>query len=93
MLRALRQGHIPRHVAFIMDGNRRYARKHQREALFGHALGFESMKRALEWCLELGVECLTCYAFSLDNFRRPPAEVDGLMRLANDKFLDMLQEG
>lgn len=83
---AFRAGQVPRHVAFIMDGNRRYARHLGVDLRAGHVAGFEKLEEVLEWCLELGVEAVTVFAFSIDNFRRPAAEVDALMGLARAKF-------
>lgn len=57
-------GGAPKHVAFIMDGNRRYARMRALPVEEGHAVGFDSLLRCLEWCLELGVQTVTVYAFS-----------------------------
>eukprot|EP00056_Hartaetosiga_gracilis_P022510 m.31114 g.31114 ORF g.31114 m.31114 type:complete len:170 (+) comp9684_c0_seq4:47-556(+) len=88
----LRCGPIPRHVAFIMDGNRRYAKKMNVETVKGHAAGFETLKHTLEWCMDLGVEVVTVYAFSLENFKRSEKEVDGLMKLAEEKFYELLEE-
>lgn len=81
-----RAGEVPRHVAFIMDGNRRYARQLGVDLAAGHTAGFEKLEQVLEWCLELGVEAVTVFAFSIDNFRRPAAEVEALMNLAREKF-------
>jgi ditrans,polycis-polyprenyl diphosphate synthase len=88
-------GGIPKHVAFIMDGNRRFAReKGLGNVVEGHTLGFESLLNCLEWCLEAGVEVVTVYAFSQENFARPKSEVDSLMKLAQEKFGEFLsQEG
>lgn len=58
----------------------------------GHASGFDSLLHCLEWCLELGVETVTVYAFSRDNFARPKKEVDALMSLALEKFEEFLKE-
>eukprot|EP00055_Hartaetosiga_balthica_P013676 m.71171 g.71171 ORF g.71171 m.71171 type:complete len:294 (-) comp8338_c3_seq7:3540-4421(-) len=88
----LRSGAIPKHVAFIMDGNRRYARKINVETIKGHAAGFETLKQTLEWCMDLGVEVVTVYAFSLENFNRSEIEVNGLMALAEEKFYELLKE-
>lgn len=83
----LRQGRIPRHVAFIMDGNRRYAtRKGLPSKTQGHIHGFLKLEEILEWSLELGVQEVTIYAFSIENFRRSEEEVDMLMRLAMEKL-------
>ncbi len=72
---------VPRHVAVIMDGNGRWALARGKERLAGHRAGAKTLERVLEWCGEVGVEVLTVYAFSTENWRRPEAEVSGLMRL------------
>eukprot|EP00834_Sanchytrium_tribonematis_P000697 NODE_13_length_54415_cov_0.522424.p31 type:complete len:226 gc:universal NODE_13_length_54415_cov_0.522424:44367-45044(+) len=77
---------IPRHIAFIMDGNRRYARKQMMETSKGHLSGFNTLIKILEYCLKSGVKIVTVYAFSLDNFGRTPEEVQFLMNLALEKF-------
>ena len=80
--------YIPKHIAFIMDGNRRFAKMLGEKAIYGHSIGFESMMRVLDWCLKLGVKEVTVYAFSLDNFQRSQEEVQGLMDLALTRFED-----
>ena len=76
-----------------MDGNRRYARKmHYNKALQGHVLGFDKFMETLEWCLDLGIMELTVYVFSIENFKRPKEEVDGLMELAKQKVTKLLDE-
>lgn len=55
-------------------------------------MGFERMQKVLEWCLDLGVETLTVYAFSIDNFKRPQIEVDTLMGLVRTRFRQLLQD-
>ena len=91
--RILRTGHIPKHVAIIMDGNRRFARKmHYNKTFRGHVLGFDKFMETLEWCLDLGITELTVYAFSIENFKRPKEEVDGLMELAKQKVTKLLDE-
>lgn len=72
-------GPIPRHVAVIMDGNRRYGREHHGNAIAGHRKGGETLVKFLKWCLEANVEELTAYAFSTENWNRPQAEIDALM--------------
>ncbi|KAF2178321.1 dehydrodolichyl diphosphate synthase [Zopfia rhizophila CBS 207.26] len=91
LLGALRQGPIPQHVAFVMDGNRRFARGHRLETVEGHNLGFEALARILEVCYKTGVKVVTIYAFSIENFKRSKAEVDALMDMAKVK-LDQLSE-
>lgn len=70
-----------RHVALIMDGNGRWARARGLPRLAGHYRGVETVRALLKACPDLGVEYLTLYAFSTENWARPPAEVAGLMRL------------
>ncbi|KAK3304049.1 Decaprenyl diphosphate synthase-like protein [Chaetomium strumarium] len=93
LIGALSQGPIPGHVAFEMDGNRRYARSHKIETIEGHHLGFEALARVLEVCYKCGVKVVTVYAFSLENFHRPQYEVDGLMQLAKLKLEQIIQHG
>ncbi|MEO8615653.1 MAG: isoprenyl transferase [Luteolibacter sp.] len=78
---------IPRHIAIIMDGNGRWAKERGLPRLEGHRSGAESVREVMEACIELGVEYLTLYAFSSENWSRPEAEVTALMALL-DRFLD-----
>lgn len=92
-LKVIRSGKIPRHVAFIMDGNRRYANKVQlKTATEGHVHGFDKLAEALQWCLDFGIEEVTVYAFSIENFKRSQSEVDTLMQLAREKFAKFMEE-
>ena len=75
---------LPRHIAIIMDGNGRWAEERGEDRLFGHFNGVESVRNIVEGCAELGVEYLTLYAFSTENWDRPPDEVSGLMELLVD---------
>ncbi len=72
---------VPRHVAVIMDGNVRWAKQRGRPRLFGHRAGAESLRAVLRACRDHGVEYLTVYAFSTENWVRPKDEVGGLMSL------------
>ena len=72
---------VPRHIAIIMDGNNRWAKKHRRVSLSGHKAGVASVRSVIEGCVELGVEALTLFAFSSENWQRPALEVKGLMEL------------
>ena len=72
---------IPRHVAIIMDGNGRWARERGLSRLEGHKEGAQSVRAVLRAAKQAGVEYLTVYAFSTENWKRPPQEVDGLMKL------------
>lgn len=72
---------LPRHIAIIMDGNGRWAKEQGQDRLFGHYHGVESVRNIVEGCAELGIEYLTLYAFSTENWERPEYEVVGLMEL------------
>ncbi len=74
-------GSIPRHVAIIMDGNGRWAKRQGKPRLFGHKNGVNSVQEIVECAGEFGVEVLTLYAFSTENWKRPADEVGGLMGL------------
>ncbi len=78
---------VPRHIAIIMDGNGRWAKERGLPRLEGHRSGAESVREVMEACMELGVEYLTLYAFSSENWSRPEAEIIALMALL-DRFLD-----
>ncbi|KAI0087328.1 Di-trans-poly-cis-decaprenylcistransferase [Irpex rosettiformis] len=93
LLTVLAAGPIPKHVAFIMDGNRRYARSQHKQVAQGHGDGFEALKRILEMCMKLGVRCVSAYAFAIENFKRSPEEVGALMKLAEEKLVEMAQHG
>jgi len=77
---------IPRHIAVIMDGNGRWAKERGLPRREGHRAGAESVREVTDACIELGVEYLTLYAFSSENWNRPQAEVKALMELL-DRFL------
>lgn len=113
-LKIIRTGQVPKHVAFIMDGNRRYANKENLAKGEGHVRGyaflkkvyrpctshilcftydrFEKMSETLNWCMDLGIQEVTVYAFSIENFKRSKEEVDELMDLARQKFKRLLEE-
>ncbi|WKX90296.1 hypothetical protein Q1695_009273 [Nippostrongylus brasiliensis] len=89
----VKAGPTPHHVAFVMDGNRRFAKSHRLgHVIQGHERGFQQLAKILEWCHELGIREVTVYAFSIENFKRSAEEVDGLMRLAEEKFAKLLQQ-
>lgn len=75
------RNNLPRHIAIIMDGNGRWAKKKGAMRLFGHRNAVQAVRNVTEACGELGVEYLTLYAFSTENWNRPKEEVDGLMQL------------
>ena len=81
LLTQIDKGRLPRHIAIIMDGNGRWAKEQGHDRLYGHFHGVESVRNIVEGCAELGVEYLTLYAFSTENWERPEYEVVGLMEL------------
>ncbi|HEY5934815.1 MAG TPA: polyprenyl diphosphate synthase [Kofleriaceae bacterium] len=79
---------LPRHVGIIMDGNGRWAQSHGRPRLDGHRAGAESVRDITRAARQLGIEALTLYAFSSQNWARPVEEVTGLMQLLRDFLID-----
>jgi undecaprenyl diphosphate synthase len=75
----LRRGNVPRHVAIIMDGNGRWAQARGVPRLMGHRAGREAVRESVRGCVDLGVEVLTLYTFSTENWKRPAREVRALM--------------
>ena len=75
------QNNIPKHVAIIMDGNGRWAANRGKERVFGHMHGVDSVRAAVETAVKVGIEYLTLYAFSIENWNRPKEEVNALMDL------------
>jgi undecaprenyl diphosphate synthase len=88
---------VPKHVAIIMDGNGRWAQQRSLPRIVGHEAGSKSIERCVQACIDSGVQYLTLYAFSSENWKRPAAEVNALMLLL-EKFLnqkrdEMVREG
>ncbi len=75
---------LPAHVAIVMDGNGRWAKARGLPRLAGHRAGAQNIRRVVEVCAEYGIQHLTLYAFSTENWTRPPDEVDGLMRILGE---------
>jgi undecaprenyl diphosphate synthase len=88
---------LPRHIAVIMDGNGRWARKHAMGRISGHKKGAEAVRMTVKTCREIGIKVLTLYAFSTENWLRPDNEVQALMRLLEEylrsELLEMLETG
>ena len=82
----IKRGKIPKHVAIIMDGNRRFARDLGMEPNRGHERGRDKLEEVLQWCLDVGVKVLTVYAFSTENLKRGEKEVEHLMGLFAENF-------
>lgn len=81
ILNKIDKNKVPAHIAIIMDGNGRWAKKQAQERVFGHQHGVEAVRRVIEAAAEVGVKYLTLYTFSTENWNRPKAEVDALMSL------------
>lgn len=101
-LNVLKQGIIPFHVAFIMDGNRRYATSCGLQKTEGHRQGFSKLSevgayifyslKVLRWCYDFGIKEVSVYAFSIENFKRAENEVSFLMDLALEKLNELAQQ-
>ena len=86
---------IPGHIAIVMDGNGRWARKRNRPRSMGHQAGLKALRKTIQHCVRLGVKTLTVFAFSSENWNRPAGEVSRLMEIflrALDKEVDELHE-
>lgn len=76
----------PKHIAIVMDGNRRFARERRVERAEGHNLGAEKLFQVCQWCFDLGINELSVYAFSLENSKRSEEEIETLMNIAREKL-------
>ena len=83
---------VPGHIAIILDGNRRFAKRLMKEPWRGHELGAKKLEMLFDWCSEIGVKELTVYAFSVQNFNRPKMEFDYLMKVFNEEFDRLLHD-
>jgi undecaprenyl diphosphate synthase len=83
---------LPKHIAVIMDGNGRWAKRRHLPRIAGHRAGASSVRQIIETCARMGIPALTLYAFSLENWRRPQLEVDFLMRLLREYLSQELPE-
>lgn len=90
--KVVKSGPIPKHVAIIMDGNRRFAKRNNFDRAKGHLMGFDKLAQTLEWCKDLGINEVTVYAFSIENFKRSKEEVECLMEIAREKFASLMEE-
>lgn len=85
-------GRVPQHIAIIMDGNRRWARRLEKPPWYGHLFGSKKLEEILEWGREIGMRVLTVYAFSTENFKRSPEEINALMNLFEQKFRELVTD-
>ena len=91
-LAAIDASRIPHHVAVIMDGNGRWAKQRGKPRIFGHRAGAESVKAIVDTCARLEIKAVTLYAFSTENWKRPKAEVSGLMSMLKRYLRSELKE-
>ncbi|MCS7121861.1 MAG: polyprenyl diphosphate synthase [Archaeoglobaceae archaeon] len=92
LFRKVKSGLIPKHIAIIMDGNRRFASRKGLPPYFGHFFGSKKVEEVVKWCWELGVKMLTLYAFSTENFRRSEEEKRNLFSLMEKEFKRVLND-
>lgn len=83
---------LPQHIAIIMDGNGRWAGRHAMGRVLGHRKGAESVRVVVRTCRRIGISCLTLYAFSMENWLRPKAEVRALLKLLEEYLVNEAQE-
>jgi tritrans,polycis-undecaprenyl-diphosphate synthase [geranylgeranyl-diphosphate specific] len=88
----VKNGNKPGHIAIILDGNRRWASERALDSWIGHHFGAEKVRRLIDWCLDLNVKSVTIYAFSTENFLRPPGEVETIMQIAEEKLREILMD-
>jgi undecaprenyl diphosphate synthase len=92
LLAAIDPERVPRHIAVIMDGNGRWAKRLGKPRIFGHRAGAESVKAIIDTCARLQIKAVTLYAFSTENWKRPRAEVSGLMQMLKRYIRSELKE-
>jgi len=92
LLDAIDGARLPRHIAVIMDGNGRWAKKRGKPRIFGHRAGADSVKAIVDTCTRLQIEAVTLYAFSTENWKRPKTEVSGLMSMLKRYLRSELEE-
>ena len=81
---------VPKHIGIIMDGNRRFAKKLMLKPWMGHEWGAKKVQKILDWCQEIGIEEITLYAFSVQNFNRPKEEFDYLIDVFRKEFDNLM---
>jgi len=89
LLELVKSEPVPHHLAIIMDGNRRFAVAQGLDISLGHAKGRDTAEKLLDWCLDVGINVLTIYALSTENFSRSPEELEGLMDLYEKALRDI----
>ncbi len=92
MLVKIDLNNLPRHIAIIMDGNGRWAKKHAIGRIRGHKKGAQAVKTTVRTCREIGVKYLTLFAFSIENWKRPEEEVQALMSLLEEYLTKEIEQ-
>jgi len=92
LYREVMKNEVPKHIAIIMDGNRRFARRKGMKEIMGHEFGSKKAEEVLEWCWELGIRMLTLYAFSTENFRRSEEEKKNIFRIFERELKRLLTD-
>src|ERR1700679_822123 len=92
LARAIDPARLPAHIAIIMDGNGRWAKRRRLPRIAGHRAGISAVRQAVEACARLGVPCLTLYAFSVENWKRPHTEIKLLMGLLREYLKKEIRE-
>ena len=83
---------LPKHIAFIMDGNGRWAKKRNKDRNFGHSQGVAAFERVVKYCFELNIKCITFFAFSTENWKRSNDEVNGLLNILRNFLNEKCEE-
>jgi len=92
LIKKIEKEKMPKHIAIIMDGNGRWAKKHKTKRINGHKKGVETVRNIVETSVEIGLEYLTVYAFSTENWRRSNSEVDYLLKLIMNSLLNEIDD-
>jgi len=92
LLREIKRKPLPKHLAIIMDGNRRFARSKGLPEFMGHVFGSKKAERVLEWCREIGIKTLTMYAFSTENFKRKEEEKKNIFELVKKELKRLIKD-
>ncbi len=93
LYRQIKNGQLPKHVAVILDGNRRWARNQGLEAWDGHRVGAEKVREFLDWCWKLDIKIITLYTLSIENIqRRPKKELEEFFKLLDEKLDELLRD-
>jgi len=87
----IKHGELPKHIGVITDGNRRWAKARDKEGWEGHWEGARTLEHFLDWCIELGVNAVTIYSFSTENFNRDPRELDELFKVFSDNLEKLVE--